>query len=117
SKNKFRNGAIILTLAGVALGSGMLLGRPQSRQEPNPIKSKLDRDSVPVVDYSINRAETLSRQAKNKRYNGHNGFVEAEFHGEDAVVVNDWDMYLPALPVAQSDLVVTGRVGRASAHL
>lgn len=108
---------ILAALAATALTSGILLGRNQATRQQKPLSSKLDRESVPVVDYEARKSENSNRKAKNRRHNGHKGFVHERYPGTDAVTFNDWEIYVPALPASQSDAIVIGIVERSEAYL
>ncbi len=88
-----------------------------SAQSKNRKLSKLDMETVPLVDYDAPQSADLERQSKNRRHGGISGFVEKTYRGGESVLINDWEVGLPALPVDRSDAIVLGKVVGAQAYL
>jgi hypothetical protein len=74
-------------------------------------------ETVPLVDYDGPQTNDPQRQSKNQRHGGVSGFVEKAYRGEESVLINDWEVGLPALPVDRSAAIVLGKVVGAEAHL
>lgn len=77
----------------------------------------------PVVDYEPAQSEDADkrqkRRGKNRRFDGRGMVARPETSGEDQATTrfNDWEMQLPPLPAAQSDVVVISEVLDAKAYL
>ncbi len=100
-----------------ALRSQTNTNPPNGAQGQNRKLSKLDMETVPLVDYDGSQTNDPERQSKNHRHGGVSGFVEKAYRGEESVLINDWEVGLPALPVDRSDSVVLGKVVGAQAFL
>ncbi len=111
---------LILVLAAAqwsALHSQSETNEIKSAQNKNRKLSKLNPDTVPVVDYNASQATDSGRQKKNRRHGGVSGFVDKSYKGGESVLTNDWEVGLPALPVDRSDAILIGRVIDAQAYL
>ncbi|MBD0373267.1 MAG: hypothetical protein ICV60_20685 [Pyrinomonadaceae bacterium] len=98
----------------VALNSGSL-NKSTSIQEDS-------KDEMPIADYSapklIDPEEKAKRAAKNKRYDKSSSSPIKEEQGQFVRVWSShWAKGMPAMPVEQSDIIVTGEVTEARAYL
>jgi hypothetical protein len=87
-------------------------------QEFKPTPRELDDASTPVVDLDAARAVDSERAAKNARYDGL-GFVRTDPGSKviEVVLAASSRDHLPAMPVAQSDLVVEAKITGSAAYL
>lgn len=81
-------------------------------------REKKIKDRFPTVDYNKPDSADPERNAKKKRYN-QGSWVSTKVGPEtvEAVLIGEPHITLPALPVAESDIVVVGTVGSGQAHL
>jgi hypothetical protein len=81
---------------------------------------KVDTSQFPVADYLAsepsNLKERAKREAKGKKYNSRYAAPITESHDE-SFWTTDWDVGLPAIPVAKSAAVIIGKITKAQAHL
>lgn len=80
----------------------------------------LDFDNFPIVDFSakepLEPSVKAARDAKARKYSKkYGGEINEELH--QIVTTSDWDLRLPALPVARSAAIFVGTVVEAQAHL
>lgn len=100
--------------------------RPQNAQEASPSKAKRtfsqeEFDSqYPLTEFSTpeptDPAKKAKRKVRDKRYNKKEQIPISEY-STGIVGFTDWEAGLPALPVAQSRVVLIGRVKDAQARL
>ena len=86
-------------------------GRPPSLEDIKKRFPKIDYDAPEPTD----PAERSKRRNKGKHYD--NGYISKEPTHYSSGLVSEWDLNLPALPVAQSNAVVIGRTLRGGAFL
>lgn len=102
--------------------------QPQAPPQNPPRRFSRDEKAeyesqFPVADYESAEPEDSNegrkRRARNRRHNGQGLVAKPENSGEGREItrIDDWEMNLPTLPVAQSDLVVLGEVTDARAYL
>lgn len=88
---------------------------PTGNQQP---KNALDESQWPIADYNApephDPRDRALRKLRSKRYDG-GGFVQESASEEETTVINGIEY--PALPVADSDVVVLGEVLAGQAHL
>lgn len=90
----------------------------QDREQKEREHNQKIKDRFPTVDYNKPDSADPEKKAKRKRYNV--GSVVSPTVGPDIVeseVIGEAHVTLPALPVAESDIVVVGTVGSGQAHL
>jgi hypothetical protein len=98
---------------------------PPAQHRSKPLKFDKDEfwSQFPVADYQASEAEDPDKRARRKekgrRFDKRYMVARPEDRGKTrgATMVNDWEVGLPALPVAQSDLIVVGEIVEAQAHL
>jgi hypothetical protein len=74
----------------------------------------VDRDEPDEPD----AAKRAKRQAKNSRFDGKRMVQDDPYRSSTgSVLINDWEVGLPALPAAQSKVVVIGEVTDVQAHM
>jgi len=95
----------------------------QSRGQQNIISKRQEIEArVPTTDYDslepTNPAEKIKRKNRNKHYDGRN-FVMSNPSNSGSATILDNEVFfdLPALPVGQSDVIVTGDILTSEAHL
>jgi hypothetical protein len=110
---------LLVTVAVLIAAAGLLLTFAQNPTAKNQ-KTRIDESRFPVVDEStpepsdpIKRAK---RQAKGKRFKGELRLTSNPNFQTGATVYH-WPPDFPPLPVAESDLIVIGEVGDATAHI
>ena len=88
------------------------------RQQPSRLQEQpdlVDTSSFPTVD-KLNPKPRIGRDIdKSKRYNRSHGRPLSE--GDETFLVSEWDVGLPALPVARSSGVAIGTIVSADAYL
>lgn len=106
----------------------------QGRQYPDPDNKKTRGDKrleefkkhTPITDYEAPESSDLSKRAKRKaRSEWHNksllgvkgGLTAPISSGNEIVLITDWEVNVPRLPAAQSDVVVVGEILDANAYL
>lgn len=119
---------LVLVLMVVATASTLSVNkfRQQDGQEPSPSKEKrtFSKDEFesqyPMTDFSVaeptDPAKKAKRKVRDKRYNKKEQIPISEY-STNIVGFIDWEVGLPALPVAQSRVVLIGRVKDAQALL
>jgi len=121
NRNKVVWGIIALVvLVTIAVSFGSRQSYSQRNKVESPTTDDLSR--YPVVDYDTpeiaNATEREARRLKSKRYDGQQYFVKKNPHPETGgVIVYDAVTPPPAIPVAESDLIVIGDVSTATAFL
>lgn len=100
-------------------------GEPQRKPRAQIVKRKTVAEieaEFPSVDYDEpeepDETKRAKRRAKSRRFDGKPMVPEnPSKSGRGSVLVNDWEMGLPALPAAQSKVVVIGEVTNVQAHM
>ncbi len=131
--NTYRKTSLLLLGVVVVMGVAMTSALP-SRTQNNPAQNqrppqrpKFDREEFesqfPIVDYDApepaDEKVRQKRRAKNSRFD-QQGMVAKPHNagkGWSTTRVNDWEVGLPPLPIAQSDVIVVGEVISAQAYL
>jgi hypothetical protein len=120
---KHKNKTLLLFVGIVAIAALTAIAMSRSQSQPalastQQPQTALDESQWPIADYnapapSDPRARAL-RKLRSKRYDG-GGFVQESTPEDETAVINGIEY--PALPVADSDVVVAGEVVEAQAHL
>lgn len=80
-----------------------------------------DTNDLPIADYTMpepaNSEERRRRYTRGKKYEKSNMRVNPDFGGSEITLSNHWDIDIPPLPAAQSNLIVIGEVNEAKAYL
>lgn len=131
--NTYRKTSLLLLGAIVVVGVAMATTLP-IRKQNDPAQNqrqnqrpKFDREEFesqfPVVDYDApepaDEKVRQKRRAKNRRFDKQ-GLVPSPHKaekGQSTTRVDDWEVGLPPLPIAQSDVIVVGEVVSARAYL
>ena len=120
---------LLFVLALIVLVIGLLvIGNAQLNQDPqtkgtSPQAQEVDTTKFPFVDYNAplpsDPTECAKREAKSKKYNSRNSRYDPPItESTDRVFhSDDWDVGLPAIPVARSSAVIIGEITQAQAHL
>jgi len=122
--------AAVAILLGLLIGFTVIqivsTGAAISLQD-KPSKKPSEEYLGPVVDYDLelqiaaraNPKERELREARGRRYNRRAPETLAELPStwEGFATGTDWYLYLPPLPVSQSDVIVVGEVTAAEAHI
>ena len=92
-------------------------GQQDREQKEREHNQKL-KDRFPTVDYNKPDSADPEKKAKRKRYD-YGQLVYSTVRPEiyAAVVIGEPHITFPALPVAESDIIVIGAVGSGQAHL
>jgi hypothetical protein len=124
--------SVVNVLMGQALfsegASRAPVSQPRLQQQSN--QSKLDaarirrefEERVPSVDYDsqepLDAAEKIKRKTKSKHYDGKNlVMTNPSDSGSSTTLDSEVFNSLPALPLAQSDVILTANVLASEAHL
>ena len=117
--NKSKTVIWSLCLALILFG-GIGLGSLQSPQA-NSAQGKIDVTHFPEVEFSTplpaDPTERAKRQAKSKKYNNGKYSPTITESTDQIFVVSDWDLRLPAFPVAKSSSIIVCQVIAAHAYL
>lgn len=127
----FKKLILILTvIIGISLAVAATSQVQTQKTPPQTSPRRFDKaekaefeSQFPIANYESAESEDLDkrqkRRARNRRHNGQGVVATPENSREDreTALTNDWEVGLPALPVAQSDLVVMGEVTDAKAYL
>lgn len=122
---KTRKNILLVTLIiGLVIGLTALSGQSRNNSARKVSQRKTDRKAernpMPVINYAAprnaNEDDSTLRQIRGKRYD-HRGLVNEEAESESVDRTTHWWRGLSALPVAQSDAVLLGRVKNAQAYL
>src|SRR5258706_6075140 len=100
-----------------ALRSQTNTNPPNGAQGQNRKLSKLDMETVPLVDYDGPQTNDPERQSKNHRHGGVISFFEKAYRGGESVLIYRWEGGLSALPVDGRDSGGLGKVVGAQALL
>ncbi|MEK6283407.1 MAG: hypothetical protein AABN95_23895 [Acidobacteriota bacterium] len=100
---------VVITLTTLLI----INGQKQAKNEDQP-----DVTQFPTVEYQTRKHVNLSeeRKKKSKKYNSRHTPVITESLDQISMT-SDWELRLPALPVAKSAAVIIGEVTDAQAHL
>jgi hypothetical protein len=128
--------AMLVMMVAVTVGNLAITLSSQVRQNPpdggkNNIdqmseRARESRDRAPVADYDAPEPDDpdkrAKRKARNERHNNSllgvkGGLNAAPGSGDEIVLINDWEVSTPKLPVAQSDVVVVGVITGANAYI
>lgn len=127
--NAFARGALLLFTAvtvAVATTVTTLYGQSQVNDKAaspanQPQRAEQD-DNLPVMDFDSPEPDDPvgpERRKKNARYDKH--YLVNKYDGDSEAVgttrFTEWEFDVPALPVAQSAVILTGEVTGARAHL
>lgn len=119
---------LVFALVFVATASTLSVNkfRQPEAQEASPAQQKRTfsdeefESQYPIADVSApeptDPAKKAKRKARDKRYNK-KGQPPISEYSRNIVAFNHWQVELPALPVAQSRVVLIGRVKDAQAHV
>lgn len=119
---------IATVCVGVAVATTAPQEQPQKTPPPaprRPTQAALDehRSQFPIADYDAAEPEDPEqRQKRHARSRRHDrqwlvGRPETSHVEGEGALINDWEVGLPTIPVAQSDAVVLGEVTDAKAYL
>jgi len=101
--------------------SGLALATQEANKQVRQEKDERGNIPVAVAAASLPRdpAERALRLARSSRYDGRGSvtFDEASPNTTGRSSISEWYLYLPALPTADSDAVVSGRIVDAKGYL
>ena len=122
---KTRTNFLLVTfIIGVVIGLTALSGQSHNgltqKVSQRKMDGKTEQNPMPVINYATprnaNEDDSTLRRIRGKRYD-HRGLVNDEAESESVDRTTHWWRGLSALPVAQSDAVLLGRVKTAQAYL
>ncbi|MCA1616950.1 MAG: hypothetical protein LC800_23285 [Acidobacteria bacterium] len=133
SMNKAAGKILLAALAAITLANlGATLYSQAQRQPPDQEKPK-DRElrqalksRFPVTDFETPEPQDPEKRAKRKarglRHDDSMLGVKGGLNpppdaGDEVVIINDWEVRVPVIPAAQSDVVLVGEVLDASAFV
>lgn len=121
---------LLIATVGIGAALATVPQQPPQRTQPPPPPRRLTqaemdehRSQFPIADYEAAEPEEPEKREKRRaRGRRHDrlwlvGRPEKSGEDEGTIRFNDWEMGVPALPVAQSDAVVLGDVTDAKAYL
>lgn len=114
---------LVLALAIVSVTATATLRsrnqQPAARNQSQKVES--DYSDWPVADYDAPEPDDPKKREKRQKKNGRDNLVIAPPHGlHDTIggtLFNDWEVYLPALPVNLSDAIIVGEILNAEAYV
>lgn len=109
----------ITTIVLIVSGSFIATASSQQVQLKQQQSEAPNFDDFPIVDFRANEPIEPNvkavRDAKARKYSRkYGGEINEELH---QITTSDWDLRLPALPVARSAAILVGTVVEAQAHL
>lgn len=108
----------IIIIAAMTAIAAIRSQNPPSLASTQQPQTALDESQWPIADYNApepsDPRDRALRKLRSKRYDG-GGFVQESSPEDETTVINGIEY--PALPVADSDVVVAGEVVEAQAHL
>jgi lipopolysaccharide export LptBFGC system permease protein LptF len=134
-RNKITLFSVLVVAIGISVAAFLVVfkGEAQTQQNDNKLEAKvlrkgnsndtqltkkeLDDAATPIVDYDNPNAEPASsaRFAKNARYDGRRfGAIPSSFQSAESITF--WE-FPSDLPIAESDLIVEGKVTDSAAYL
>lgn len=116
--------ACITASVAIAAAAGFGGQDSQPAKPAQPTIIKVDDEQWPLADYeSAGPADPEKRERRRARGARHDNADRVREPGSKpgviyrTVVINDWEVGLPALPAQQSDAVIVGEVAAAQAYL
>src|SRR5205823_1522335 len=115
-----RQQAILIVVVLLCVTSGAVVGRFRGRGPTSTAtQEQIDTSNFPIVDSTATLPtdpnERANRNRKNKKYNSRPALPISE--SDQIYAFTDWELGLPALPVAKSAAIVIGEVSTAQAFL
>lgn len=113
----------VLSTIAVTLGTsdGQTQEKNNPEPEPTPINPYGDLSKYAIADYNAslpeNATERQERVKKNKLYDNHHLVLANPPAAADASFVSDAEPVPPAIPVAESELIVVGKILSSAALL
>lgn len=111
-------GLFLLVFCMATATAARFQGRGQLTTAPE--QKELNVSQFPLVDYTASKPtdpkERAKREAKSKKYNSPDAPRITESTDQIYSIV-DWEVGLPALPVARSSAVIIGEITEAQAYL
>jgi len=99
------------------LSSATIAGQQDIEQKGREHNQKI-KDRFPTADYNQVDSPDPEKNAKRRRYNNGSMVSPTVYPGiAESVLIGEPPITFPPLPVAESDIVVVGTVGRGQAHL
>jgi hypothetical protein len=107
-----KNWTVICFLVALSLTTLLVTrGQKQSESEDQP-----DVSQFPTLEYQKRINSSQKQQHKSKKYNSRHAPIITEA-SDKIFLISDWDLRLPALPVARSAAVIVGEITDAKAHM
>lgn len=110
----------VILLSTLRSQSQDALPKKHPQREKAQQAEKVDTSQFPVADYLAagpsDPKKRAKREAKGKKYNSRYAPPITESHDE-TFSTTDWDVGLPAFPVAKSAAVIIGKITKAQAYL
>jgi hypothetical protein len=118
-------GLTFFLLIMAAVTTATVLGMHSQTQEDvkSARRTRQEKErAFPIVDFDepepIDKEVREKRQTRSKRYDKYSGQrIEQSSVSFTRIASSDWANRLPAIPVAESDVIVAGTVTHAAAHL
>jgi hypothetical protein len=106
-----RNKKSLIPLAAIILTSLLVINGQKAKNDAQP-----DVSQFPILDYEKKSTALKSDNKERKKYNNRHAPRISE-SSDRIFSMNDWEVNLPALPVAKSAAVIVGEVTQAQAQL
>ncbi len=115
-----RRQAIFIVVVLVCVTAGAVVGKFRGRGPTSTsTQEEIDTSNFPIVDSAATLPtdpnERAKRNRKSKKYNSRTAPPISE--SEQIYSITDWELGLPALPVAKSAVIVIGEISTAQAYL
>jgi hypothetical protein len=106
-----RNKKTLILLAAITLTSLLVINGQKAKNDGQP-----DVSQFPILDYERKLTALKNDNKERKKYNNRHAPRISE-SSDSIFSMNDWEVNLPALPVAKSAAVILGEVTQAQAKL
>ena len=115
-----RRQAIFIVVVLLCVTAGAVVGKFRGRSPTSTSpQEQIDTSNFPIVDSTATLPtdpnERAKRNRKGKKYNSPHALPISE--SDQIYSITDWELGLPALPVAKSAAIVIGEVSTAQAYL
>ena len=109
----------LVALVAIVLSFAILAVDTQNSRSQQPLQQDIDTSQFPTAEFGVKPGDPKERarwQAKSRKYNRKHTLRISEANDRIFTIV-DWDVGLPAFPVARSAAIITGEVTDARAYL
>ncbi|HEX8141618.1 MAG TPA: hypothetical protein VF553_03425 [Pyrinomonadaceae bacterium] len=116
-----KSGLVALTILAILVATVMAQLKSNENSRPQQNRGQIDEEQWPLTDFEtplpadpVKRAKRLKR---NKKFDKPKVVVEANADYNQSITNDHWYLSIPALPTAQSNLIVIGHTTGSQAYL